>query len=46
MFRVNDTFIISEEKVRFSETKNLSVNKNFLPFYTTQQFINMLANVL
>jgi len=32
MFRVNDKFIISKEKVRCSETRNLSANKNFLAF--------------
>ena len=46
MFRVNDMFIVSKGKFRCSETRNLSANKNFLAFYTTQQTIDMLTNVL
>jgi len=46
MFRVNNTFITSKEKVRCSETRNHSTNKNFLAFYTLQKFINMPAKLL
>jgi len=46
MFRVNNTFIISKEKVLYSETRNHSADKSVLAFSTTQQFINMLAKIL
>jgi hypothetical protein len=46
MLRLNNTFCISKETFRCSETSNYSANKNSLEFYTKQNFITMLAKIL